>query len=147
MNNFRTLDDLNVKGKRVLVRADLNVPVADGKVTDATRISRQAPTIRELAEKGAARHPAQPFRPAQGQGRAVYVVEALESSRSRTPWACKVAFRGRLRRGRWPKPAVAALKDGDVLLLENTRFHARGEEDERPRHGEAIGGAGRYFRQ
>jgi hypothetical protein len=50
---FRTLDDLNVKGKRVLVRADLNVPVADGKVTDATRIERQAPTIRELADKGA----------------------------------------------------------------------------------------------
>src|ERR1700759_1067228 len=50
---FRTLDDLTVKGKRVLVRADLNVPVADGKVTDATRIERQAPTIRELAEKGA----------------------------------------------------------------------------------------------
>ena len=53
MNNFRTLDDLDVKGKRVLVRADLNVPVSGGKVTDATRIARQAPTIRELAEKGA----------------------------------------------------------------------------------------------
>src|ERR1700760_3749839 len=50
---FRTLDDLQVKGKRVLVRADLNVPMEDGKVTDATRIQRQAPTIRELAEKGA----------------------------------------------------------------------------------------------
>ena len=50
---FRTLDDLDVKGKRVLVRADLNVPVADGVVTDDTRIVRQAPTIRELAQKGA----------------------------------------------------------------------------------------------
>src|SRR6185503_2283949 len=50
---FRTLDDLDVKGKRVLVRADLNVPVADGKVTDDTRIVRQAPTIKELADKGA----------------------------------------------------------------------------------------------
>src|SRR3954463_986885 len=50
---FRTLDDLDVKGKRVLVRADLNVPLAEGKVSDATRIERQAPTIRELAEKGA----------------------------------------------------------------------------------------------
>src|SRR3954468_11157097 len=51
--NFRTLDDLDVTGRRVLVRADLNVPMADGKVTDATRIARQAPTIRELADKGA----------------------------------------------------------------------------------------------
>src|ERR1700744_3073623 len=51
--NFRTLDDLDVKGKRVLVRADLNVPMVDGRITDALRIVRQAPTIRELAEKGA----------------------------------------------------------------------------------------------
>src|ERR1700722_5445649 len=50
---FKTLDDLDVKGKRVLVRADLNVPVADGKVTPPPRIQRQAPTIRELADKGA----------------------------------------------------------------------------------------------
>src|ERR1700751_1768769 len=51
--DFNTLDDLQVKGKRVLVRADLNVPLKDGKVTDLTRIARQAPTIRELADKGA----------------------------------------------------------------------------------------------
>src|SRR5579863_3045076 len=51
--DYNTLDDLAVKGKRVLVRADLNVPLKDGIVTDATRIERQAPTIRELAEKGA----------------------------------------------------------------------------------------------
>src|SRR5499426_2390122 len=50
---YHTLDDLDVKGRRVLVRADLNVPMKDGKVTDATRIERQAPTVRELAEKGA----------------------------------------------------------------------------------------------
>jgi len=53
MANFKTLDDIDVKGKRVLVRADLNVPMKDGHVTDASRIERQAPTIRELAEKGA----------------------------------------------------------------------------------------------
>src|ERR1700687_3038903 len=50
---FRTLDDVDVKGKRVLVRLDLNVPMKDGKVTDATRIERQAPTLRELSGKGA----------------------------------------------------------------------------------------------
>src|SRR6201986_4646168 len=51
--SFRTIDGLDVKGKRVLVRADLNVPMNDGVVTDTTRIERQAPTIRELAERGA----------------------------------------------------------------------------------------------
>ena len=53
MPRFLTLDDLDAKGKRVLVRADLNVPVKDGRVADKTRIARLAPTIRELAEKGA----------------------------------------------------------------------------------------------
>src|SRR5208282_5642869 len=53
MPRFLTLDDLDAKGKRVLVRADLNVPVKDGRVADPTRIARLAPTIRELAEKGA----------------------------------------------------------------------------------------------
>ncbi len=50
---FRTLDDLDVKGKRVLVRCDLNVPMKDGKVTDATRIERSAATVKELAGRGA----------------------------------------------------------------------------------------------
>ena len=54
MAAFKTLDDIgNISGKRVLVRVDLNVPVADGKVTDATRIERIAPTIAELSGKGA----------------------------------------------------------------------------------------------
>jgi phosphoglycerate kinase len=51
--SYRTLDDLDVRGKRVLVRLDLNVPMKDGKVTDATRIERQAPTVSELSGKGA----------------------------------------------------------------------------------------------
>ena len=53
MDEFRTLDDIDVKGKRVLVRADLNVPMKDGRVTDMLRIERQAPTIRELVAKRA----------------------------------------------------------------------------------------------
>ncbi|RWX58139.1 phosphoglycerate kinase, partial [Mesorhizobium sp. M4B.F.Ca.ET.089.01.1.1] len=54
MAGFKTLDDIgNISGKRVLVRVDLNVPVADGKVTDVTRIERIAPTIAELSGKGA----------------------------------------------------------------------------------------------
>ena len=50
--SFRTLDDADVKGKRVLLRVDLNLPMEDGRVTDATRIERVVPTIREIAEKG-----------------------------------------------------------------------------------------------
>jgi phosphoglycerate kinase len=53
MPRFRTIDDLDVSGKRVLLRADLNVPVKDGKVTDRTRIERLAPTIEALIQKGA----------------------------------------------------------------------------------------------
>ena len=49
MASYRTLDDIEVKGKRVLVRLDLNVPMKNGKITDATRIERQAPTVRELS--------------------------------------------------------------------------------------------------
>src|ERR1041384_4199797 len=122
---FRTLDDLKVKAKRVLVRADLNVPVAEGKVTDDTRIQRQAPTIRELAEKGARVIVLSHFdRP---KGKVVPemslrpIVEPLAKAIGR-----KVAFADDCI-GEKAKAAVAALKDGDVLLLENTRFHA-GEE-------------------
>ncbi len=122
---FRTLDDLDVKSKRVLVRADLNVPVADGKVTDDTRIVRQAPTIKELSEKGAKVIILSHFdRP---KGKVVpsmslkVLVAPLERQLGR-----KVAFAEDCI-GATAQAAVAALKDGDVLLLENTRFH-KGEE-------------------
>ena len=52
MSNFRTLDDADVKGKRVLVRVDLNVPMDQGRVTDTTRLERIAPTITEISDKG-----------------------------------------------------------------------------------------------
>jgi phosphoglycerate kinase len=123
---FRTLDDLDVKGKRVLVRADLNVPVQGGKVTDDTRIVRQAPTIKELSEKGAKVIILSHFdRP---KGKVVpsmslkVLVEPLENALDR-----KVTFAEDCI-GPKAQAAVAALKDGDVLLLENTRFH-KGEED------------------
>ena len=139
---FRTLDDLDVKGKRVLVRADLNVPVADGKVTDATRIERQAPTIRELAEKGAKVVVLSHFdRP---KGKVVpsmslkVLVEPLSKAVGRN-----VAFADDCI-GPKAEAAVAALKDGEVLLLENTRFH-KGEEDNDPAMAKQLAALGDIF--
>ena len=63
---FRTLDQADVKGKRVLLRVDLNVPMENGKVTDATRIERVAPTITEIADKGGKVILLVAFRPAEG---------------------------------------------------------------------------------
>ena len=123
---FKTLDDLNVKGQRVLVRADLNVPVADGKVTDATRIERQAPTIKELAEAGARVIVLSHFDRPKGKVVPSMSLKVLVGPLSDAVGR-KVAFAEDCV-GEKARTAVAALKDGDVLLLENTRFH-KGEED------------------
>jgi len=124
--SFRTLDDLNVKGKRVLVRADLNVPVADGKVTDDTRIQRQAPTIRELAQAGARVIVLSHFDRPKGKVVPSMSLQVLQAPLSDAVGR-KVAFAEDCI-GPKAEAAVAALKDGDVLLLENTRFH-KGEEE------------------
>jgi phosphoglycerate kinase len=127
--NFRTLDDLDVKGARVLVRADLNVPMADGKVTDDLRIVRQAPTIRELAEKGARVIVLSHFDRPKGK-----VVPSMSLRPVAEPLAKEigrpVAFVPECV-GIKAEQAVAALKDGDVLLLENTRFHPEEEKNDR----------------
>ena len=126
---FRTLDDLDVKGKRVLVRADLNVPMADGKVTDDLRILRQAPTIRELAEKGARVIVLSHFDRPKGK-----VVPSMSLKPVAEPLAKEigrpVAFVPECV-GIKAEQAVAALKDGEVLLLENTRFHPEEEKNDR----------------
>src|SRR5580704_15149180 len=125
MTDYRTLDDIDVKGKRVLVRADLNVPMKDGVITDTLRIDRQAPTIRELAEKGARVIVLSHFDRPKGK-----VVPSMSLKPIAAPLAKavgrEVAFVD-ASTGDVAKAAVAKLKDGDVLLLENTRFHA-GEE-------------------
>ena len=92
---FRTLDDLAVSGKRVLVRADLNVPMKDGEVADTLRIERQAPTIRELADKGARVIVLSHF--GRPKGKRVAVDVAASRSCPRSPLA--VGPPGRLRRG------------------------------------------------
>src|SRR5579871_3092146 len=139
---FRTLDDLNVKGKRVLVRADLNVPMADGKVTDNLRIVRQAPTIRELAEKGARVIVHSHFDRPKGK-----VVPSVSLKPLVQPLAGEigrpVAFADDCI-GPKAEAAVAALKDGDVLLLENTRFH-KGEEENDPGMAKQLAALGDIF--
>ena len=139
---FRTLDDLSVKGKRVLVRADLNVPVADGKVTDATRIERQAPTIRELAEAGARVIVLSHFDRPKGK-----VVPSMSLKVLQTPLSEAVGRRIAFADdciGPKAESAVAALKDGEVLLLENTRFH-KGEEDNDPAMAKQLAALGDIF--
>jgi phosphoglycerate kinase len=125
MTPFRTLDDIgDVSGKRVLLRVDLNVPVENGRVTDATRIDRVAPTILELARAHAKVILLAHF----GRPKGVDPKESLKpvakviSDVIHRP----VAFAADCV-GEAAKAAVAAMKDGDVLCLENTRFHA-GEE-------------------
>ncbi|MCH8859215.1 MAG: phosphoglycerate kinase [Proteobacteria bacterium] len=124
----RTLDDLEVAGKRVLVRADLNVPMRDGKISDATRITRQAPTIRELAEKGARVIVLSHFGRPKGKKvpeMSLRLIAAPLSQAVGRPVAFTEDCIGEV-----TKKAVAALKNGDVLLLENTRFHAGEEEND-----------------
>jgi phosphoglycerate kinase len=130
MAAFRTLDDVaDLKGKRVLVRVDLNVPMADGKVADDTRIRAVAPTIKEIADKGGKAILLAHFgRPKEGPEEKYslrQVVPAVAAVVGRP-----VAFAADCT-GAEAEAAVAAMKEGDVLVLENTRFH-KGEEKNDP---------------
>ncbi len=125
---FRTLDDVDVKGKRVLLRVDLNVPMEGGKVTDLTRIERVAPTINELADKGAKvvllAHFGRPKGPDPKES--LKPVAAVVAQVIRRP----VAFADDCV-GEVAENAVAAMKDGTVLCLENTRFHPEEEKNDK----------------
>ncbi|HET9715570.1 MAG TPA: phosphoglycerate kinase [Pseudolabrys sp.] len=128
MGDFRTLDEVDVKGKRVLLRVDLNVPVENGIVTDTTRIERVAAEITELADKGAKVVLLSHFGRPKGK----------DPKKSLKPVAAEVAriIKRPVRFasdciGEAAESAVAALKPGDILCLENTRFHS-GEEKNDP---------------
>jgi phosphoglycerate kinase len=128
MPPFRTLDDLDVAGKRVLLRADLNVPVKDGKVTDATRIERLAPTIEALIGKGAKvvvmSHFGRPKGPDPSQS-----LRPLVEPLSQAIGGRKVHFAADCI-GPEAERVVAALKPGEVALLENLRFHPEEEKND-----------------
>jgi phosphoglycerate kinase len=128
MPKFKTIDAINVSGKRVLVRVDLNVPMKNGMVTDATRIERVAPTIAELAAKGAKVVVLSHFGRPEGKPVAEMslrpLVEPLAAALGK-PVAFAEDCIGPL-----AEAAVLALKPGDVLLLENLRFHKEEEKND-----------------
>lgn len=136
MPAFKTLDDLNdINGKRALVRVDLNVPVADGKVTDATRIERVAPTIKELSSKGAKVILLAHFGRPKGEVVADMSLRQILSAVSETLGA-DVKFASDSI-GDEAKQAIDALPAGGILLLENTRFH-KGEEKNDEAYAKAL---------
>jgi len=126
---FKTLDDIDVSGKTVLVRADLNVPVKDGQVTDSTRIDRLVPTIADIRAKGGKvvlmSHFGRPKGGPEDKYSLRQVVPALEKALGHP-----VSFAADCV-GPAARTAVEALAPGGVLVLENTRFHA-GEEKNDP---------------
>ncbi|HKU94473.1 MAG TPA: phosphoglycerate kinase [Vineibacter sp.] len=128
MPAFKTIDDIAPAGKRVLIRVDLNVPMEHGKVTDMTRIERVAPTIAELADKGAKvvvlSHFGRPGGKVVPEMSLKALVEPLAATLKRPVSFTENAV------GSLAQQAVSGLKNGDVLLLENLRFHKEEEKNE-----------------
>jgi phosphoglycerate kinase len=128
MSSLRTLDGVEVRGKRVLIRCDFNVPVENGRVTDATRIERSAPTILEIAGNGGKAILLSHFGRPKGRdlkdslGPIVPTVAEVLDRRVAFAEDCI---------GEKALSAVTAMGAGDVLCLENTRFH-KGEERNDP---------------
>src|SRR5881398_2791403 len=128
MPKFHTLDDIDVRGKTVLLRADLNVPVKDGKVTDSTRIERLAPTIEALLQKGARVVVMSHFGRPKGPDLALSLRPLVEPL-SRAIGGKPVHFAPDCV-GPEAKRVVDALKPGEVALLENLRFHPEEEKND-----------------
>jgi phosphoglycerate kinase len=126
--SFRTLDSLDPAGKRVLLRADLNVPVRDGKITDLTRIERLSPTIRELADKGAKVIVCSHFDRPKGKRVASMSLAPMADALAQV-LGRRVAFAEDCV-GPPAEQAVARMAPGDILVLENTRFHPEEEKND-----------------
>jgi len=143
MPRFQTLDDIDVRGRRVLLRADLNVPVKDGIVTDATRIERLAPTIEALIEKGAKVIVMSHFGRPDGRPDPAYSLRPLVAPLRQAIGGREVAFAADCI-GDEAKRVVAALQLGQVALLENLRFH-KGEEENSPDFARALAELGDVY--
>ena len=139
MSKFKTLDDVDVRGKRVVIRLDLNVPIADGVVTDTTRIDRVVPTLKELLSKGTAviilAHFDRPKGKVVPEMSLKPVAPALEKALGHT---VKFIFTD------WQSPPAVEVKPGDVILMENTRYQA-GEEKNDSGFAKMLAGLGDIF--
>ncbi len=143
MADFKTLDDLDVKGKRVILRADLNVPMKDGKVSDTTRLDRLAPTFAELAKRGAKVIAISHFGRPMGRRVPELSLEPLAEPLSRALGGRWVVFAHDCI-GPEAEKAVAELKEGEVALLENLRFHP-GEEANDPEFARRLAALGDLY--
>lgn len=147
MTTFKTLDDFAPKGKRVLVRVDLNVPMENGRITDGTRLDRILPTLRDIADRGGrvillahfGRPKGEAFEARANAAESLAPVVGELAKRLGKPIEFAANCVGDL-----AENAVAALHDGDVLCLENTRFH-KGEEKNDPDFVAALAKLGDCF--
>jgi phosphoglycerate kinase len=143
MSGFKNLDDIgDVKGKRVLVREDLNVPMDGARVTDDTRLRAAAPTIAELADKGAIVLVLAHFGRPKGE-RKPDMSLALVTLPLGEVLGREVRFIDDCC-GPDAEAAVATLRPGDIAVLENTRFH-KGEEKNDPALAEAMAKLGDLY--
>jgi len=140
MLGFRTIDSLDAAGQRVLIRVDLNVPVQNGEVTDTTRIERTAPTIAELAKRGAKVVVLSHFGRPKGQRLPAMSLKPLVEPLSAALEGRRVVFADDCI-GEPAAQAIASLKNGEIALLENVRFHA-GEEANDPGFAKALAALG-----
>ena len=143
MANFKTLDDLgDIKGKRALVRVDLNVPMADGRVSDSTRLEAIIPTVSELTSKGAKvlllAHFGRPKGSKHSELSLSMIVEKLSEVLNK-----EVMFVAEMA-GPVVEQSVGILADGDVAVLENSRFNA-GEESNDADLAKAVAANGDFY--
>ena len=128
--NKKTIDDISVKGKKVLVRCDFNVPIKDGKITDETRIKGALPTIKKLMADGAkvilCSHMGKP----KGEPKPELSLAPVAKRLSEHLGVDVVFAADDNVVGEQAKAAVANMKDGDVVLLQNTRYRAEETKNE-----------------
>jgi phosphoglycerate kinase len=142
LDKLKTTSGLDVRGKRVLVRADLNVPTRGGRVTDATRLERLVPGLRDLMRRGARVIVLSHFgRPKGGPDKENSLAPvALELAKLiGQPVAVAADCIGEP-----AEKAIAAIRDGQIAVLENTRFH-KGEEENDPAFAAALAKLGDLF--